>query len=164
MTIGNFDDEPTHPLGVPADPSWLTVARGELGVREVAGKADNPRIEEYLRTVTRLHDPADETPWCSAFVNWCVEHSGLVGTGRANARSWLRWGLPIATPRIGCVVVLWRQARASTKGHVAFLVGRGPGPVLQLLGGNQANAVSVRAYPRSRVLGYRWPNDAEAIA
>jgi hypothetical protein len=29
--------------------------------------------------------------------------------------------------------------------------------LVYLLGGNQGDRVSVRAYPRKRLLGYRWP-------
>lgn len=46
-------------------------------------------------------------------------------------------------------------------GHVGFLVGETDGDVL-LLGGNQSDAVTVAAFPKSRLLGLRWPQEALA--
>jgi hypothetical protein len=43
-------------------------------------------------------------------------------------------------------------------GHVGFVVGEDMARhALLLLGGNQGNAVSVAAFDRNRVVGYRWP-------
>jgi uncharacterized protein (TIGR02594 family) len=134
---------------------WMAYAAQEAqaGIREgrKAGLG-NPRINEYLRTVG-LSD--DETPWCSAFVNWCVQQAGLTGTNRGNARSWLHWGGPIVDCRLGAVAV-FRRGTNPAKGHVAFYAGDQGSEVL-VLGGNQGNAVCVRGYARGRLLGFRWP-------
>lgn len=139
------------------EPTWLTIARGELGTREAPGSADNPRVLEYLAT-TRLPEAMvhDATPWCSAFVNWVFAQANMDRTRSAAARSWLRWGVPIDEPRVGCVVVLTRDAGGPGSGHVGFYVGSTPDEVL-VLGGNQNQRVSQRLYARSRVLSYRWP-------
>lgn len=141
------------------EPSWLQIARRELGVKETPGRADTPRVLEYLaatRLPPSLHD--DETPWCAAFVTWCLRQARVTSTHSASARSYLRWGVELAVPRLGCIVVLARPTANAGSGHVAFWVGEQPkGPVL--LGGNQGNAVSARVYGRSRVLSYRWPVD-----
>jgi uncharacterized protein (TIGR02594 family) len=138
-------------------PPWLTIARREVGVREVPGANANPRIIEYLASCPGL--PADmrssdETPWCSAFVNWVMRESGVTGTRRANARSWLTWG-QACEPQRGAVAVFSRPPDPAS-GHVAFFERR-EGERVIVLGGNQGNAVSVAAYPASRLLGYRWP-------
>lgn len=140
-------------------PPWLSVARREIGTKERFGNADNPRVLEYLRTCTipigMLHD---ETPWCSAFVNWCVERAGLRGTRRANARSWLSWGAALEQPEYGCVVVF--QRGTAYQGHVGFWMGESSrAGFIDVLGGNQANSVCVKPYDVERVLGYRWPSD-----
>ena len=146
----------------PADFSpypWLEYAFAEYGVRETAGAGTTANIARYLATVG-LAGHSDETAWCSAFVNWCMEQAGIRGTGRANARSWLDWGgICLGFPTYGCVTVLWRESPTSWKGHVGFYMGR-EGSQVVLLGGNQGNAVSIRNYPESRVLGYRWPISA----
>jgi uncharacterized protein (TIGR02594 family) len=135
---------------------WMAFAFGEVGQHEVKGtSANNPRIQEYLAAASLPHDP-DETPWCSAFVNWCMKQAGIQGTGRANARSWLSWGPCLAKPTYGAVTILWRDKRNGAKGHVAFYTGERQGSLV-LLGGNQDNQVKIKDYGSGRLLGYRWP-------
>lgn len=132
----------------------MPIARGELGQKEVAGPGDNSRIAEYLASTTigEPYNRNDETPWCSAFVNWCIERAGLRGTRSALARSWLEWGREIREPVPGCIAVFTREGG----GHVAFYLGRS-GDNIYVLGGNQSNAVTEAAYAASRLLGYRLP-------
>ena len=133
---------------------WMKTAEAELGVKEIKGaKKNEPRILEYLKTVGKFL--TDETAWCSAFANWVMAQSGYNGTHKANARSWLNWGYPIPTPTYGCIVI-FKRGKSSWQGHVAFYV-ESEGTNLKVLGGNQGDAVSVKPYPKSRVLGYRWP-------
>lgn len=132
-------------------PPWLTVALRELGTKEYVGIADNPRVIEY-HSATTLHATDDEVPWCSSFVNWVMKQVGIKGTGSAAARSWLNWGVPIDKPIYGCVVILTRTGG----GHVGFFIAEEDG-ITKLLGGNQGDAVNVRNYPTSRVIGYRMP-------
>lgn len=136
---------------------WMRTALGEIGVRERSGARHNPRIVEYF-TAVRGNIRDDETSWCSAFANWVMRETGIEGTRRANARSWLTWGTSLPTDQLhyGSVVVLWRESPASWKGHVAFYAGTEGGDLV-LLGGNQGNAVSLKNYPRSRLLGCLWP-------
>lgn len=135
------------------DAPWLAIAAKYIGVHEAAGDAQNPQIVKWLEAVGPFH--ADEVPWCSAFANACMREAGLHGTGNAAARSWLRWGQPLAGPKLGCVVVFSRPPLPAS-GHVAFYVGDGPNHALRVLGGNQHNAVCIAEYPMSRLLGYRW--------
>lgn len=138
-----------------AEPQWLRIARAELGTKEISGDGHTSRIIEYHAT-TSLRARDDETPWCSAFVNWCMGQAGYAGTNRANARSWLAWGRPLEVPVPGCVVILSRGSPSGQSGHVGFLVSSRPGFV-RLLGGNQSNQVCEADYPNYRWLGYRWP-------
>ena len=138
--------------------AWMAVAMRELGVKEYTGAGDNPRIVQYLSSTT-LPAPArnnDETHWCSAFVNWCVEQAGYAGTDSAWARSWLSWGKKAKRPRRGCIVVLERPCAEGGCGHVGFYIGVS-GAKVKLLGGNQSDSVCISEYPRSRVLSYRVP-------
>lgn len=132
---------------------WFAIAYAELGVREVVGSGDNPRIVEYLRSATLAapYGSNDETAWCSAFANWCIERAGYAGTDSAWARSWLNWGRKTDTPLIGCITVFERDV---TSGHVAFFVARS-GDNIKVLGGNQSDAVSIADYPAARLLGFR---------
>lgn len=137
---------------------WYQVALEELahGVVELPGGSHHARIIEYHSTCT-LKATNDETAWCSAFVNWCMIQAGIKGTNNAAARSWLQWksGAKIASPRLGCVAVFARGTNP-WEGHVGFFADEDDTHV-QLLGGNQGNAVSVAAQRKEKLLGYMWP-------
>ncbi|RJQ44802.1 MAG: TIGR02594 family protein [Gaiellales bacterium] len=143
---------------------WLEIAEQEMGQHEVKGKVDNPRIVEYHSTTT-LRADNDEVPWCSSFVNWCVEQAGIKGTGSAAAKSWLNWGRTIAVPEEGCICVIKQKrtghdaATGSTSGyHVAFWLKEEGGRAF-LLGGNQADQVKVSSFGLKsyEICGYRMP-------
>jgi uncharacterized protein (TIGR02594 family) len=136
------------------EPEWLTIARKELGTSEISGAKDNPRIVEYHAT-TGLSASDDETPWCSSFVNWCMDRAGINGTDSAMARSWLKWGHGIVQPKPGAITVFTRGQYPA--GHVAFYLST-DGDNIRVLGGNQGNKVSIASYPKAKVLGYRWPS------
>jgi|GEM_PF-5641161 len=135
---------------------WLKIAWRELGVTETPGTTHNPRIVEYLQTTTlgRPENERDETPWCSAFVNWVLKKAGVKPrTNSAWARSWLTWGVATDNPIPGTIAVF---SRGQNAGHVGFYLDEDQDRI-KILGGNQANAVSVAWYPRSTLLGYREP-------
>lgn len=134
-------------------PKWLEIAQKEVGVKEVVGEADNLRIIEY-HACTTLRAKDDSVPWCSAFVNFCMKEANIKGTGLANARSWLDWGVELGYPALGCIVVLRRGLPPA--GHVGFFIGEDD-YYISLLGGNQSDAVKISKFPKSDVLGYFWP-------
>lgn len=137
-----------------AGPLWLKIARNEIGQKEVVGKKSNPRIVQYHQATT-LKATDDETAWCSAFVCWCLELAGEKSTKSAAARSYLKWGKAIKDFPVGAVVVLQRGT-STWQGHVGFIVGSDKDTV-SLLGGNQSSSVNIQKYPKSRILGVRWP-------
>ena len=132
--------------------SWLKIAYAEVGVKEYAGLADNPRVVQYHKA-TSLHATDDEVPWCSSFVNWCMLKSGYPRTNSARARSWEKYGVRIATPIRGCIVVFTRTGG----GHVAFFDTLVDEHTVRHFGGNQADAVNFKQSPTSRVVGYYMP-------
>ena len=149
------------PLG--EDFAWMPIAEAEKakGIHEIPGQENEPRVLEYLAATSNLDKSVrsrDETPWCSAFANWCLKQAGYEGTRNAAARSWLDWGEPIEAPRRGCIVVFQREGG----GHVGFYVGETETEIL-VLGGNQQNRetllfeVSEKYYLKSNLLGYRIP-------
>ncbi len=140
---------------------WMVTAEKEKGVSEIPGSGNKARVLEYLKSTTNLSRSAasrDETPWCSAFVNWCLEQEGYERTKHAAASSWRDWGQAIDTPRRGCIVVLKREGG----GHVGFYIDETETHV-KVLGGNQQNQetkifeVSEKYFPKSQLLGYRIP-------
>lgn len=155
----SFEDAPTQPFAPAREPAWVAYARTKLGTHEIAGPEAHPFIIECLRDVgIRGSLLSDETAWCSAFANRCMKAAGIRGTGSALARSWEHWGVALDKPRSGCIAIFSRPPDPN-HGHVGFLAGIGPGgETLQILGGNEDNAVRVLGYPRVRLIGYRWPS------
>lgn len=140
------------------EPKWLSLARSEIGVVEAPGSADNQKIVGYAKDAgigsVVNHD---SVPWCAAFVGAILTRAGIIPSGKANARSYDEWGKKLLGPVLGCVVVLTRPPNP-WQGHVAFCVGSSDS-LVQLLGGNQGDKVSLASFPRNRVSSYRWPID-----
>ena len=126
-----------------------------IGETEIVGAVNNPKIVE-MANIYGYSD--DDVAWCSSFVAYCVNESGLsvVGTTAA-ARSWLHWGLPTTTPKKGDICVMWRESPSSVYGHVGIVDSVGTGYVT-LISGNDNNAVRLRSFDSSKVLGYRTPD------
>ena len=143
-------------------PDWLEWAWRELGVREQAGSRDNPRIRAMFKDAGHADIARDEVAWCAAFVGACLERSGRRSTRSLMARSYLGWGVPLEAAQLGALAVLSRDSDPAL-GHVGFIVGEA-GEQFQLLGGNQGQEVSVQSFPKSRVIGLRWPKDASSAA
>jgi uncharacterized protein (TIGR02594 family) len=139
-------------------PQWLQLAMKEIGQEEVPGPEHNPRILEYMRSAsTEAVSDGDERPWPSYFVNWALAQSGIKGTNSGVARSWLTWGTALEVPQPGAVVVFARPGQPGM-GNVGFYLGDAGDQVL-CVAGNVGGAVRLTAYPKSLVLGYRWPKD-----
>ncbi len=133
----------------------INKALSEYGVKEIVGSKDNQRIIRYFTDLGfNGKKLKDETAWCSAFVNWVAKTCGYEYSGKLTARSWLSVGESIVNPKVGNIVVLWRESPKSWKGHVGFFIKQTKGYVY-VLGGNQRNMVCIKAYPKNRVLDYK---------
>ena len=135
---------------------WLKEAWREFGQAEQAGARANPRIVALFRDAGHPSVKRDEVAWCAAYLGACLERADIRSTRSLMARSYLSWGERLSEPRIGAVAVFSR-GRNPALGHVGFWLGETDDHVM-LLGGNQGNAVSVARYPKSRLLGLRWPD------
>lgn len=136
-------------------PAWLKHAWLEAGVRESPGPASNDRILQFFNDVGHNEITSDEVAWCAAFVGACLERAGQASTRSLLARSYLEWGTPLRTPRLGAIAVFSRGADPG-QGHVGFVIGS-DGSRLFVLGGNQQDAVSVQSFDMTKLLGLRWP-------
>lgn len=141
---------------------WLEEAWREFGQGERDGAAENTRIVALFRDAGHPEIASDEVAWCAAFCGACLERAGVRSTRSLLARSYLAWGETLDDPRMGAVAVFSRGSDPS-QGHVGFWLGETDDAVV-LLGGNQKNAVSVTRYPKSRILGLRWPTAEQAQA
>ncbi|OBU06459.1 TIGR02594 family protein [Morganella psychrotolerans] len=138
-----------------SEPKWITEARKEIGVSEhtAAGSTavDQMWIDSKLRG---LVGTARKVPWCAGFVNTCLERAGIRSTRSDSSRSYLAFGDMLKEPAYGCVVTFSRNGG----GHVGFVVGKTESGQLMVLGGNQSDAVNIKAFGTDRVTGYRWPS------
>lgn len=133
---------------------WLPTAFAEFGNREIPGPQHNPRIVEYLNsTDLALKYPSlpDETDWCAAFVNWCIEKAGIASANSALVNPWTKWGKQSSPPERGAVTTfLWDDGWA----HVSFYLGD-IGNYVVCLGGNQSDSVWISVYHKKYVTSYR---------
>ena len=134
------------------------VAAIELGVKETPGSVATARIVEYAKH-TIMAATGDEIPWCSSFANFVTDTAGFPGTHSAAARSWLKWGVPLDVPVLGCIVVMDRHDATNPEAaHVTICdhpdISNG---IIRCIGGNQGDSVKVSRFPTSKVLGYRAP-------
>jgi len=137
------------------DPQWLTIARPLVGLHETPGADHNPEILGMWRAIKRSGIQSEDTPWCAAFVGACLERAGIRSSRFESAASYLKWGVRLDGPAHGCIAVFSREGG----GHVGFVVGQDEAGKLLVLGGNQGDSVSIKAFPHDRVTGYRWPVD-----
>lgn len=142
------------------DPPWLVLAQKYVGEKEIPGRKHNPKIIQFWKDLS-LSYRDDETPWCAGFVGAMLEQTGFRSTRSAGSRSYSNWkdGIKLSKPVRGCVVVFWRGSPKSWKGHVGFVVSKDKSGRINVLGGNQSNAVNVKPFTTNRVVGYYWPKD-----
>jgi len=137
------------------DLKHYTVAEGLLGTEEIKGAKHNSKIQQMYKKAVGWIEP-DETPWCAAFANYCLETAGIKGTKSLAARSFLKFGASVIdlAPVKGDILVFWRGSKNSWKGHVGFYAGETETHYI-VLGGNQNNMVCFKEYPKSRLLDRR---------
>lgn len=128
----------------------MQVAYSAVGMSE---NEQREALQAYMRDGGVNLDPA-KTAWCAAFINATLAKAGIEGTDSLAARSFLDWGQEVSTPQQGDVVVLSRGNEA-WQGHVGFFDGYNEDGTIRLLGGNQGDAVNIKGYDPSRVLGFR---------
>jgi uncharacterized protein (TIGR02594 family) len=142
-------------------PKWIEIAERLIGTREIPGPANNKRILSLWQRIRVTWFSDETTPWCGAFVGYCMAEAGFSVPkpgviGRALA--WADYGTRCA-PQVGAIGV----KRRSGGGHVFFIVGQSPDRAFfKALGGNQGDAVSIIDIRKSDVIAVRWPPGAPA--
>ena len=135
-------------------PVWFQTANKFLGLKEIPGPRHNSVILGWLETM-RAWWRNDETPWCGVFVAYCMKEAGLPYPKLyMRAKAWADYGSLLRADRLapGAILVFDRDKG----GHVAFYVGEDAGHYF-VLGGNQANSVSIMKIGKSRLIASRWP-------
>ena len=131
------------------------IAQSYMGTTEAPGPENNPKILEMYASVGHDWVEHDSVAWCAAFVGHCLERAGIRSTRKLTARSYLTWGVPVEVgdAQAGDIGVIPR-GRSSWQGHV-FFIDRIEGAWVWGLGGNQNDAVNIKRYPVSKLLGVR---------
>lgn len=143
---------------------WYEEARHLVGTKEMLGDKNNPVIMDWAQDLD-IQYSGDDVPWCGLFVAHCVgttlQQEVLPGNP-LGARQWEKFG-DATTPRLGAVMVFWRESPKSGKGHVGFYVGE-DADAYQILGGNQSDKVCLMWLGKDRLLSARWPKTASSLS
>ena len=128
------------------------LAKSEVGTMEWA-EGSNPKVVAYYRDAGFPEVKDDVVAWCAAFVGAMIKRAGGKPSGSLAARSYLKWGKPVALldAKPGDIVV-FRRGNSTWQGHVGFFVSH-KGGMIQVLGGNQRDAVNVADQPVAKLLG-----------
>lgn len=96
----------------------------------------NPVILKFFEATDTPVPSDDNSFWCAAFLNWCLERCGYRPGTRSSSSGTFR-GLTGATnsPRRGDIVV-FRDGNSRCTGHVGLYLGRSGSQIL-VIGGNQ---------------------------
>ena len=143
-------------LSVPVktnDLAWMIEAKKHIGLKEVSGKAHNPTILNWLKSLGAWWSE-DETAWCGTFIAHCLKVAGVKYPKHwYRALDYVNYGSKLAKPAYGCVAIKTRQGG----GHVCFVVGRDEKTrKLVCIGGNQSNMVCYALYAESDFQEFRW--------
>ncbi len=136
---------------------WMLEAKKHIGIDE---NKDGPVITQWVKNLklswfTAIFKP-NTVAWCAVYVTHCFQVSNIsIPKNWMRAKDWCNWGIKIAKPMDGCVVVFEREGG----GHVGFVVGETVDGFLSVLGGNQKNKVSIAKFNKDRVVGYYWPKE-----
>jgi uncharacterized protein (TIGR02594 family) len=153
--VGHVPDAPLLP--------WMAEAQNLVGTKEVLGARSSPLILDWAKDLD-LHYPDDEVPWCGLFVAHCIGSTlpdEVLPSNPLGARQWEKFG-DATEPRLGAVMVFWRESKSSGKGHVGFYTGEDSG-AYRILGGNQTDKVCLTWVGKDRFVKARWPHGARSL-
>lgn len=135
---------------------WIEWLKSHIGEIELTGGDATPFDEEVFAHTTYgpLHGKMEEG--CAATACAALEESGMKSPHRADAISFLNYGMP-SQLEPGCVVLFqWPNGGH----HVAFCSSVVNGDLVNCLGGNQDHQVKVCTFSRKHIMAARWPTPA----
>jgi uncharacterized protein (TIGR02594 family) len=136
-------------------PKMVAAACQLYGTIETPGAADNPVILDWAKEagLSKAYS-SDAVPWCGLFMALIAKRAGKAAPAKPLwARSWSRFGIASPQAALGDVLVF---SRAKGGGHVGLYVGEDE-TAFHVLGGNQADAVSIVRIAKSRCIAIRRP-------
>ena len=144
---------PAAPVTPSGEPVWIRWARSKLGEKE---GVNDPEIQSWYKLCGLPQSMWNDVtvPWCGIFLSAAFALNGVKAIDSALAVDWLNFGTPVTTPQDGDVVVFDWSKVGSSGHHVAFYLADA-GDRISVIGGNQANSVSITTYAKAAVMGYR---------
>lgn len=134
-------------------PPWMAEMHRKMGLHEVR---DNASLIEWLKIGKYLGNPKD-LPWCGDAIESCMAKTLPKEPLPSNpffAQAWKDFGIDATAPVVGSIgVIRW----TASSGHVGIVAGI-DGDRINLLGGNQSNAINISSFPRSKFIAFRWPS------
>lgn len=133
--------DPANPISYAAYFSQITDVNGDKEPYKAEWNSSraNPLIVGFFGMTNSLPSSGDQTAWCAAFVNFCLQAAGKQGTFSALSGSFRGYGDDAEeNPTIGDVVVFSKIGPEGNKGfgHVGLFVAK-EGDDVWVLGGNQ---------------------------
>lgn len=95
--------------------------------------------------------------WCADFMNFVLRKAGGKGTASRAARSFLKYGKKLDSPRVGAIVIFYRKG--ANNGHVGVVRGTDGNGNPIVVSGNHGHAVKQSVYSKAKVLAYVMPPD-----
>lgn len=156
-TVNALRAQPNGDAGntnVPANmPPWMAEMHRKMGLHEVR---DNGTLSDWLRIGKYLGNPAN-LPWCGDAIESCMAKTLPKEPLPSNpffAQAWKDFGIDATAPVVGSIgVIRW----TTSSGHVGIVAGV-DGDRINLLGGNQSNAINISSFPRNKFIAFRWPS------
>ncbi len=143
------------------------------GLKEIDGKKSNEDLLKLIQTELQWVDDDSVIAWCAIYGTIIFRQMGLgylIPDKPYAARSWidLKYSDEVEViwergddlseiskkAKAGDIVIFWRGSINGWKGHFAWYVNEYhfDRSKIRVLGGNQDNAVNIRAYSKNRVL------------
>lgn len=138
-------------------PKILLEMRKLYGIREAAGKSDNPEILQWAHEagVANVYKH-DETAWCGLAMAVAAKRAGYAPVNAPLwALNWANFGTPVNSDDIKLGDILtFKRFDANGRligGHVTLYVGEDKAGYFHCLGGNQSDAVSFARINKNRL-------------
>jgi uncharacterized protein (TIGR02594 family) len=128
-----------------------------LGEQEGVGGKKNDAVARIFKKFG-VNQNQDAYPWCASYCSYVLSKIGKP-TSIHSSRAFLKKGKKTTNPAEGDIVVMWNEnpktgGRTGYGGHVGIYLSETPTHVLAL-SGNVNDSVTVTAFKKERVLGYR---------
>ena len=133
---------------------WMPFAISEIGQKAIAGKENNPRINDYFNASSNGKGWDEQNDWCGAFASWVFAQAGYTPPPLScRAAMWQFWK-QLDRPIYGAAAVIdWGEndlaesngSHIGGRGHITFVMGESSdGKYYYCLGGNQGGVEGAR--------------------